>query len=1057
MKKYTSLFIFLILMLNFLIFIPNASASIDGDYYLCDFEQYSIGTNWLNESISGNKWLEVKSMVGSEHQVWTGKSWAMFSLGGAQYDYSWMNLSLQTTHINYTSVIVASANSDFSQTFYNGNGQAMFFLRAKASDNNFIVKSGSTTIVDIAIASSENIFIDIYYNVTEGKYFFQINGTTTGNHANGEYAVANIDYVQDIYLTSYDDGSVGCYIDDFKVLVGDTPQGWDLPGYLSYGIVERVPSNSITLSHSSFNSIIETEHSSFPSTEIKQVALRLDESTQWANFGINLFFENQNFGNYDDLFYYDGDFIIVWNWVNTSLSNGLLEFQFVDSVGSSTVALPTTNYDIDGDFDTENKHGYGEINYAYDMTITDTEDLICEVWYGEIDDDEEFEGPEAGSIYLELWDQETGFQLYTGGVGTPKNWMLESDKIPNTRVEIRSDIFTGVYNPTEEYGYTISLSGLEFTNGEYHYINLSSMSGYYDQDFLNKHYVDSTNYLQLYEGQTYIIYISNVIDYDSFGNCHHGPGVYHDLSFGDPGYRILCTDKDVYTQGESINIKYVAPDPLWLTGGGLPGGAYFIWIYDFENLGWLWWDTDGGVSSDNYNYIGNWAVSLDNSKHYLHWDYDPSDTFGYKTVTGGVDHYKMFIGHGGGGLFGLDVRLTEGPEFYITTGDFTPMGNITSVSPTEPKLGQFVNISFNVNNNGYLTVKNVLAPGETEITITNFQKFTGIESVNKQFFDFGSYELKLYVSGGLEYTVVDTYNFDITDINGSYGDFGFGIEFLTIEPERAIAGYDVVFINYRSLDDTGKITVLDARGQTTSYGSAVGTGRGTLNITLPNYAAIGNWNVSLTTVNNTLYSSFNVIAEENNFVEFYRNVFYVDSQFELKLKHDKKVEMVFYLDDLATGTDWYIEAGLLVNGIFPVPNDKVTLSPGSWRVEMWQVNNFVKIKKLAQDECIVIDRPLNQITEGGYDDIFSMMAQGAEGIASGGLGLAFMAILIVLVVIVALASLKLKNDVIFFSAMLTGLFMAFIGWLPIWIVIISIIISGFLFSSAFSKKLKIGS
>lgn len=694
-----------------------------------------------------------------------------------------------------------------------------------------------------------------------------------------------------------------------------------------------------------------------------------------------------------------------------------------------------------------------EITYDYDSNagsgyLNIWEQLDDIVFFSETILEEE---ETLGDINFNVYDRETGHIMSCFGHDTIKN-------VDNYYLytELHSDLWDGDYNSFGMFGTTISITNLNLSaSGEWHYFNMTFVVGFIDPDVI--YYYNSTNYLLMFPDQTYTIYVSSVSDYGGYDNCEGGFGIYSDLEFGEPGYRQLCTDADVYTQGESINIRYVAPDPLWLTSNGVPGAAYFIWIYDVENLGFLWWDTDGGRSADNWAYMNpDWGVSLDNNYHFLHWDFDPTEAFGYKAVTGGVDHYKMFIGHGGGGLFGLDIHLTSGPEFYIQTGSFTPHGNITSVSPSEPKLGQFVNISFEANNNGYLTVKNLLAPDDTEQVLTNFQKFEGIEHVNRQFFEFGSYELKLYVSGGLSHEVVDTYTFDITDVNGSYGDFGYGIEFLMVEPERVIAGYDVVFISYRSLDETGEIKILDARGQTTSYGTIVGEKRGVLNITLPNHAAIGEWNVTLLTANNTLYSSFNVIAEENNWVEFYSNVYYENAQFELKLKHDKKVELVFSKDGQEIGTDWYLDVGIFPGGIYPVPLDKVTPSPGSWKVELWQVNNFVKIKKLAEDTCVVVELPPGYITEGGTGDIFQILTSGASSIAEGDFGLAFMAIIFVLVVVVSLAQMKLKNDTIFFAAILMALFMCYIGWLPVWIVVVSIIIAGFLFSSAFSKKLGLG-
>lgn len=763
----------------------------------------------------------------------------------------------------------------------------------------------------------------------------------------------------------------------------------------------------------------------------------------WSNSGINYYHVTSG---WIELW---GDFTSADNdatWIFEIRKNSAIHGNGCDyNLKRSTVWFNETSV-------TNNYNDWTDIAYMkwWNTGSSDGGSGYLHVWLDDIVSiDEAEEGGIGKTIYVNLLDYETGEQLILYGTS-----FIGPELPPFVRFEVYSDLWSEDYNPHIGDVSTLTLSGLSFTDANYYHLNFTFTTGYVNGE--TRTYLNSNNYFQLYNGQTYTIYIGEQTVFGGYDNSGQGGGWFMGLEYGDAGFRELATDKLYYAQGESVNFRYVAPNPTWLFNYGSPASHYYIWIYDNDRLGFLWWQTDGGYSADNHDYLEDWAVALTDTYHYLHWDYDPTETFGYKTVTGGVDEYHVFIGHGGGGLFGIDYWLAR-IKFYITTDTFTPSGNFTSVSPSNPEIGQFTNISWNANNNGYITVRNVLAPGEQEQTITNFMKFTGIEHVNKQFWEFGSYELKLYVNGGLEYEVVDTYTFDITDINGTYGSFGYGIEFLMAEPERVIAGYDMIFINYRSLDSTGVIKVIDSRGQTTSYGALVGEKRGVLNISLPNHASIGEWNVSLTTANNTLYTSFHVIAEENNWVEFYSNVYLENSQFELKLKHDKKIELVFLKDGQEIGTDWYLDVGQMPAGIYPVPLDRMPLSPGSWTVEMWQVNNFVKIKKLAEDNCIVEEISAGSITEGGYDDIFSMLTIGASSIASGGFGLAFMAILIILVVIVMLAQLKLGNDVIFFSAIITALFMSFIGWLPIWIVVISIVLAGLLFSSAFSKKLKIGS
>jgi hypothetical protein len=610
---------------------------------------------------------------------------------------------------------------------------------------------------------------------------------------------------------------------------------------------------------------------------------------------------------------------------------------------------------------------------------------------------------------------------------------------------LESDLWFGEYNPNG-YPETIDLD-INFVDGSYHFINISGMRG--PVNGVSRSFNDYSNRIQMFDGQTYNLFITDSDPFEGYSNCKSTTRASGMEMFGE-----ICTDKSVYPQGESINFRYRMPTGQTLYDHYFPGDYWYLWIYDKDNLLWdtTWWD--GGQSADNYAYVDNYRLSLDANYHYFYWSYNPSGD-GYKTVTGGVDEYKAILGHAGGHLFGWDINYVS-VDFRITKDDFTPHGNITSITPDPPQLGQLTNISFNANNNGYLTYRNLFSAPETEITITNFQKFSGQEFVNWQFWEFGVYELKLYVANGIEFSLVDSYTVSVTDINGTYGGYGYNVEFLTSEPYRAVAGYDTLFVTYRSLDENGTIIIKDPRGQQTAYSTKVGVKYGILNITIPGYAEIGEWNITLNGVD-TLYSNFYVVADENNYIEFRRNIYYDNEFFDIKLKHDKKVEVVFHKDGLPYGRDWYLDVGIFPQGIYDVPIDVVIPTKGTWKVELWQVNNFVKIKKLAEDTTTVIETPLELLTDGGYQDIFAMLTQGASSIAGGEFGLAFMALIFILATIVALAQFKLKNDTIFLGAIAMMLFMTFIGWLPIWITVISIILAGFLFSSAFSKKLKIGS
>lgn len=598
-----------------------------------------------------------------------------------------------------------------------------------------------------------------------------------------------------------------------------------------------------------------------------------------------------------------------------------------------------------------------EVNISsYQNGDTYTKDLLSYTGNFEFDQTGYIvEGEVLTNLYFEIHDLETSEQLDVYGYS-----FIGAEYPPYIRTKIHSDLWGGDYSPTSYFGDTITLENLDLPpSGSWHWFNFTGISGYAGGS--TKVYQNSTNYLFIYPTQTFTIYITDVVIPDSdYSNCKTCQGGL--LTYPTE----LCTDKDSYVQGESINFRYKTPTMAQLKSVPFtPWNYYYLWIYNINNLHWLWGTTDGGQSQENWQTSNYNTIGLDGIYHTLQWNYNATGESGYKTVTGGIDEYKAYVGHAQGGLFGFDSILCGDLQFHIIGGIFNPSGNITSVSPSSPELGQRTQITFDVNNHGYMSSRNLLAPLDTELTITTFAKFSGSRQVNYTFWDFGEYLITLYVSDGFDYTAVDTETVSITTLNGSYGGFGYDVEFLTCEPARVIAGFDTLFVNYRSLSSNGYILVNDSRGQQTPYSTKVGIKTGVLNISIPNYAEIGKWNITLFG-NSTLYSSFQVVAEENNWVEFYKNIFYDDEQFYIELKHDRKIKVVFYKDDVAYGRDWFLDIGILTAGIFPVPVDIAYPEIGEWKVQIIQVNDFIKKQLLAEDTCTVKQRPPD--TEITVDD-----------------------------------------------------------------------------------------
>lgn len=575
-----------------------------------------------------------------------------------------------------------------------------------------------------------------------------------------------------------------------------------------------------------------------------------------------------------------------------------------------------------------------------------------------------------------------------------------------------------------------------FNNGEYHYINLTNPTSY-GMGVGYKAYYDFSTNIQIYHGQTYAFGLTPVGYSDPFYNTNCKWRT--DWWIFQGWEACIATDKEYYTSGETVDLFYKMPTVAQLVDAGYDSTNWRVGIWNYQNvtdIGGLIFAYEDGLefTSAALTFSDQWEAD---------GNYDPP------TPTSGTDIYIAAI-YKPGGIFGnvdfifWDLYL----KFYVTEGSFTPSGNITAISPSEPEIGQNVNISFEANNNGRLTYKNLLdVGGENDITI--FDKFTGTEYANRRFYEYGVYELNLYVSDGAFYTLVDTDYFYINTSNAT----GPG-EYLTVRPYYAIAGFDTIFITYKTEVDGTLIDIVDALGQTTAYGTTVDTGGGTYTFDLPPGASIGTWYVTMYG-NDTLTANFTVIADENNYFRFSKNQYYNDEHFAIVLNHDKRIAITFYKDGVPQGSDLIFAANQQAQGLYVVPFDIVTPSVGDWYAEMYEINNNIHIRLLAADNCTVIIKPTPDI-EGGYDNILGMLVMAGDVFGGGALGLMVMSIFILIVVAVLLAKFKMDNSIILFISIIVAIALSVIGWLPWWITVLAIVLTGLLFGEAFSKKLNLG-
>jgi len=561
------------------------------------------------------------------------------------------------------------------------------------------------------------------------------------------------------YITDFEDGILGQRdyngtAIEIEFLSGDTSITDIYPhsGLLSYGGVLGYPHN--------FNLNFTYDNTSQVMTSLTMY-WRTGDPTDDTNFyfnqsGINILrFQGDassmkmwTFSDTQTIYFDDklhaGPYEL-WGWYFNS--NQSVTF-WVDDIntGNSSTGSPVIgnveNYHIDRGF----------FNVDSTSILIDDISYITGTDYGEY--------LPGGAITLKFYDNDINFQ-YTnlipydlaGPLYPISNWL---------RFRAYSDLWTGelyTQGGVGTYTHVLTIDD-DFAPGSYHWFNFTNVIGWpngYSGESVP--YPDSTNYLQCYAGQTFTILLNPIDIYGGFSNCREG-GLCPDNDFGDSCFIELCTDKQWYTQGETVSFRYSMPTAQWLYTHGEPSADYELWIYDKDNLGWLWGETDGGDGADNGNHLANYTISLDGQYHYLNWVYNPSGD-GYKTVTGGIDGYRAFIGvkNAGSVFWGLITvdAIYAKIDFNIEGGIFTPSGNITSVSPDPAYLGQQVAINFNVNNNGYMTVRNLLSSEDTAETIETFPKFTGTETTYYSFWQYGRYIITLYVSDGIGFTNVDTY------------------------------------------------------------------------------------------------------------------------------------------------------------------------------------------------------------------------------------------------------------------------------------------------------------
>jgi hypothetical protein len=720
---------------------------------------------------------------------------------------------------------------------------------------------------------------------------------------------------------------------------------------------------------------------------------------------------------------------------------------------STTVGIPdywvnvTQCYWIGGDA------GHGESCYA------NFDDHYISL--GGYTEDDEYDS--NFNITLKIFDGDTNTQLNMASVFAPyPTWYpsINTDRIhtdpylDGSRVcDLGYDYCPCSSCPGCMYGPEFQIKNIPYNyDGSYIWLNFTQGFGL-DVNGDTKSWNAKNIYMQIFPEQSYDIFFygTEPVEYYQNGRCD-----FHDLfrdTNGDPILYCIYTNKQRYAYGEPIYIAYRGKDCDELSIGDVG-----IWIWNDssptlpdhgENCIKLYGSPDNPFSDDTNTLI------LNGEDQYLIWDSNDSN---YWPPKYGSQRYEINMCQGWFFLWYFDLfLLNNNVVFYVDDEPFNPEGNIISVSPSNPYLGQRTTITFNATSRGKLYYKNLYDPTGGRHLITEFYYIddppgTNLQ-VNHTFWDPGLYQLELECFTGFDYTIEDTELVNVGWINENDTGYGYNVEFLEVEPAHVVAGYDLVKIAYKTLVDGTIIKIMDPRGQNTRYSTMVSAGFGLHNFTLPNYASIGTWRVEMWGDNKS-YSNFSVVADENNWIEFSREVYGDQDQFSVHIMHDKKVGLVFLKNNKTVGQILYLEPSQSQNIIIPIPPSNADPSIGDWKVKMYEVNNYVKIRLLAADECRVIAGTANtDIQQEGYTDFFSILALGGEFFGGGSFGLAFLSILFIIVLMYVLSKAKLDQRNIFYVCIALTLFFTFIGWLPIYITLIMIVLTGLLFGVFSTKKL----
>lgn len=240
-KKISVILLFLMFFLSLFNFhfgfIDVSRASMVGNYYIVDFEGYTIGEKYFNETVGGFKWLQIEPVdntsglgVRDDGPVEGNSDYCLEKNDGGSDDAQvFFNISYPTTNLNYT-VRIGTSNFEkfqFIQFFNASNGSQIFKLIIDDMSDGDAIK-------DIYVYDGDNV-LKAYYIGISAFQWINISLNTSTNETNVKVIDVGLGTVFiDVWFHSSNFGYIDsvnfiwdrianallyCYLDDFMVFV----------------------------------------------------------------------------------------------------------------------------------------------------------------------------------------------------------------------------------------------------------------------------------------------------------------------------------------------------------------------------------------------------------------------------------------------------------------------------------------------------------------------------------------------------------------------------------------------------------------------------------------------------------------------------------------------------------------------------------------------------------------------------------------------------------------------------------------------------------------------